>query len=129
MTTYKAWIEKSLKCLCYKFQPGGLFSPNKFAEKCGENFNTAKKHLNELINTIACGKKLVSVGPSQYTLVVPDDPFESPESSKECGRISDYWWWLSALFGLKFVSGFVEGIFAPPENKNPQVWRPAELVA
>jgi len=109
MGTYEVWIEKSVKCLCDRFDPGGLFSPNKFAEKCGENFNTAKKHLNELVNTTACGKKLVEVGRDRYTLVVPDDPFEPQKLSERREKTSDDRW-LFALYALEFASGFIEGL-------------------
>ena len=85
MSSHPAWINKTKKCLCKLFEPGGEFSPNKLVETCTragmspKNWGTAKKHLTELRNQIICGeKKLVKLdveGKERWTEVVPDDPF------------------------------------------------------
>lgn len=73
-------LRKTRRCLCEKFTEGGEFSQTKVAEVCGSNPNTPRKHLPILQNQIICEeKKLVKVeGRNRWTLVVPDDEFESP---------------------------------------------------
>jgi hypothetical protein len=117
MGTYRAWVEKNIKCLCERFEPGGLFSPNKFTEKCGGNFNTAKKHLEMLAGREICGEKwLVRIAPGRYTIVVPDDPFEPNEVGEEWEKSREGWqpfaYFAFMYFVLNFVSGFIEGLLS-----------------
>lgn len=120
MGVYRKWLEKSIRCLCDEFEPGGLFSRNKFLEKgCAGNFQTADKHLNELVGIKVCGDRtLVKVSPDRYTLVVPDDPLESDEDREARGQffsplsaedLAVAGLSLVAIFAVPFVLGYIRG--------------------
>lgn len=80
MGSYPENVEKTKTCLCKKFSAGGEFSQTKIANVCGSNPRTPPNHLPLLQDKIVCGEmKLVKVeGKNRWTLVVPDDEFESP---------------------------------------------------
>jgi len=79
-STYPENVRKTKACLCEKFSAGGEFSRAKVADVCGSNPKTPGNHLPLLQDKIICGeKKLVKVeGKNRWTMVIPDDPFESP---------------------------------------------------
>lgn len=121
---YPKNVRKTKACLCKEFSPGDEFSQAKVADACGSNPKTPGNHLPLLQDQIICGeKKLVKVeGKNRWTLVVPDDPFESPLEEQKP----------KAEKGLNpaaaFMQGFEQRTGLPKLLKPPDLPKPPGLV-